>query len=203
MTYIDALTNNLDNFINQRSIHAFKQDNSLILKAGIYDRFDIAFLSNIRPHRFIPDYMKGILKSTMIQTLIYKTQIQPDSIYFYDDIPETVQYVKTIGVNSTLCENGLDPKQLELLIYKKQYDDSVKMILLDFDKTLSLCKIKKKSYNKPASFIVEKFMGGFERMNKIFTCLKKLESLGVRIGIITMNLKSRIKPLLIEMNWLN
>lgn len=205
MFYAMAIYCNIHNKGKLKSVnHTLKHYDHLLLNAGIFDRIDMTKLAKIKAEQFIPDYMKGRLKRIAIQDRMNTLKCsRNDTVYFYDDVPETVRSCGTLGINSILVDKGLEPEHLELLIQKKQHDSkSVKLVLVDFDKTLSRYKIKKQSYNHPVPFIVESFMGGYERMNKIFEYLKQLEQMGVKIGIVTLNVKTRIGPLLKEIGWL-
>jgi hypothetical protein len=180
-----------------------KYYNYLLLSVGVYDRVYMTKMVGMKAAQYIPDHMKGRLKAQSVRSLINKYQVPPDSVYFYDDIPKTVGIVGALGVNAVLVNNGLNPDALELLVRKKEYDpSSVKMVLLDFDKTLSVQKVKKQIHKRDIDYIVTRYMGGWDRLRLLFKHLKRLEELGVNVGIVTLNVEYRIRSLLERIGWI-
>lgn len=175
----------------------------LLLSTGVYDRFYMTQAVGMKAAQFIPDHLKGKLKALCVQNIVKHYNVDPSSVYFYDDIPKTVGIVSKTSVNAVLINKGIKPEDIELLIRKKEFDpSSVKVVLLDFDKTISVQKVKKQVHDRDIDHIVDRFMGGWERVRALLANLKKLEEMGVHVGIITLNVRYRVVSLLQRIGWL-
>jgi len=177
--------------------------NKLLLLAGINDRVSMS-ASIGRSYKEGFKGEKGIIKARCIKNLMHKYKVKSESVYFYDNDTQIIKDVEILGINNVLVKKGLDVSSLDSLISKKKFDvNSVKLVLLDFDETLIRHKIPKQEYNYDLEYLYTKYMGGKERMLELFYKLRVLEQLEVKIGIITMNVRHRIEPLLIRMEWVD
>ena len=169
----------------------------LLFSVGIYDRTYMLGQMNIPIDTFLPDDVNGQMKKYFIREIIDKYNVKRNTVYFYDDKYYNIKTTALLGINSVLVKGGINPVEFKNLLSRQ-----VSVVLLDFDNTLTVSKIRKTDYSKDTEYLVKNFLGGRERIDSIFNTLRKLEQKGVKIGIITMNVKHRILPFLQKINWI-
>ena len=179
--------------------------NRLLLEAGIYGRKELVAEINISAAQKIPEIVKAKLKARCIYDLIQKFGVERGSVYFYDDSEQIVDEASKLGINAiSVKENHLQFEHLLALVReKKRFPLTVSLVLIDFDKTFSLTRFKKKYHRYPTEDIVERHFGGPTRLKLLFEGLKKLETLGVIVGFITFHTKSVLCSLLEKFNWVD
>lgn len=181
---IYCLNNNVGNKqLCQRVLGMYKK---LLLRGGITGRNELCKPVGINPNHHIDSEVKGLIKARRILGEIGEKKVIPGKVYYCDDTKEIVDIVsKKTGVHS-FWTTPLSPVFLmNLLIKKRQNTDSVKMLLLDFDGTLAMTKMKKKYLEYSDENIIDRVFGGQKRVNSILYYLQLLEQQGVIIGIIS------------------
>ena len=174
----------------------------ILFDAGIFGRDELSRQVRITSAQKIPINIKGRLKTMHITNLLKEFKYTPESTYFYDDNIDIINEVKIIGVNAIHTPNKLQTRAIEELLAKKQQDDnSVNMILIDFNKTFSSVRYKKKYNTFSLNFVLERFLGGKTRINKLCKLFKQLEVTGVKIGFVTFHTKYVLERLLQKLGW--
>uniref|UniRef100_A0A6C0EKA8 Uncharacterized protein n=1 Tax=viral metagenome TaxID=1070528 RepID=A0A6C0EKA8_9ZZZZ len=186
------------------AVHVLQSYNKLLLQANITGRLEMCNEAKIEPAQKISAKLKGQLKSHRIQYLINKYKLNPNTVYFYDDNPEVVMEVKKwTGVNTVLLSKPLVPEDLFVLLRKKKFDkDSVSMVLLDFNHTITESNFRKRWLAKSDQNIIKSHFGGRERVTALFEILRMLEQNGVRLGIITFQTSELVRMILDRLDWI-
>lgn len=176
-----------------------KHYDKLVIDTGVYGRKELV---NI-PAQKISEAMKATLKSSCINTIIQKNNLNPVNVYFYDDNEIIILETAKLGINSILVKDiHLQFSHLMELIKKKKDTGSVSLILIDFDKTFTTQRFRKRYLHYDIDTITVRFLGGKHRIKLLFHGLKKLEELGVKLGFITFHSKTVILQLLDRLEWL-
>ena len=180
-----------------------KYYNHLLLQGGIFGRKELVAEVGISAAQKIPDVLKAQLKSRYISNLLHKTDMAPESIYFYDDSINITKEVQKLGVNSINVKDiHLQFAHLLLLIKEKLSGKPMSFVLIDFDKTFSISRFKKKYFRYSTKDITERHFGGIHRVNLLFQGLKKLESIGVKVGFVTFHTKHVLSIMLRRFGWI-
>jgi hypothetical protein len=178
--------------------------NHLLLDAGIFGRKELVAEINISAAQKIPEIVKAKLKTRCIQGLMQKFDVNAESVYFYDDSFHITKDAAKLGINAINVKNvHLQFAHLLYLIKEKKRDpESVSLVLIDFDKTFSISRFKKKYHRYSTKDIVERHFAGAHRVHLLFEGLKKLESLGVKVGFITFHTKNVLDTMLLRLGWI-
>lgn len=172
--------------------------NKLLIDIGIYGRKELTET----PAQKIPESLKANLKTSCINSLIQKNNLTPGSVYFYDDNEIITTETSKLGINSILVKDThLQFIHLMDLIKKKMDTDSVSLVLIDFDKTFSTHRYRKRYQKYDIDILVDRFFGGKHRLKLLFHGLKKLEELGVKIGFVTFHSKRVLVDILQRLEW--
>jgi hypothetical protein len=178
-----------------------KYYDKLLIDTGIHGRKELS----TTPAQKIPDTLKATLKSECIRSLIQKNNLIPQSVYFYDDSETIVTETKKLDINSILVKDiHLQFNHLLDLIKKKLNTDEPSepsLVLIDFDKTFSTHRFRKRYLRYDIDTIITRFFGGKHRLKLLFQGLKKLEVLGVKIGFITFHSKNVLLEVLDRLGW--
>lgn len=154
------------------------------------------------PARKISDTDKAIIKHNYVQKVINKHKVSHNSVYFYDDCVDITDNVRKLGVNSVNVM-GLHPEDIKKLLSKKENNfTSVNILLLDFDKTISITRFKKKYLQYSTPSLVSRYFGGYNRLDALKTQLHKLEILGVKIGIVSFHTQDVVIEIFKRIGWL-
>lgn len=177
----------------------------LLVQAGIYGRKELTKKFRINPAQRIPDGMKACLKVKCVKDLLIRFCLGANKVFFYDDKKEIVDAVSDLGVNSTYVGgNALASRNLQALINVEKFlPGTIEMVLIDFDRTLSRTKFKKKYLRYGLKTFADRYFGGVERVNELRSCIKELEILGVKIGFITFHSRDDILATLVKIGWVS